>query len=575
MNKQTMVDDKAEQSRRGLSANNADLTLAADQEHTRVSLSGRQVVRPPQKSFAVDDPLIGQCLGGQYLIQAPLGSGGMSVVYKALNQAIERQVAVKTIKLTMNSDPVILARFEREIKSLGRLNHLNIVTVYDCIVSEQGQPYIVMDYIDGDGLDNFILEEGALDQTRVAKIFIQVCAALEHAHRQGIVHRDLKPGNIMITRDGSGTELVKVLDFGLAKLMEENQRLTSTGQLWGSLPYMSPEQCNTTTEGSQIDHRTDIYSLGIAMYESLTGKRPFVSENVIEIVAKQLYEDPLPFRECNPNVHIVPNLEAVVFTALRKSRDERFKSMREMKEAIEFAAGPLLTAEKNLQEEMMQQRQSDLRNSVRRSGSKKKPESLNVYLQKKKKQDLKIPVIAGCAAIVTGALVYFVMAGSHAPSPIPSPSPVSAPSVPSVPSAPGVPSAPNPAEVIAPMMHTDIPPAALPSNMKPIAPDSVDSATVNSTTPSQTGSAQPSAPDSSHHAPVHAATASGGSNSAKKSSKAVANQNRIGRTPWTKLQQEIKHPPATAKPKENSHRAPKKGESAFDALSKLRSDVAK
>jgi serine/threonine-protein kinase len=462
-----MADDQVKHTKNGYSASDADMTVVSGQDITKLSvppvgransLSGIPNSAPPSV-FTVADPLIGQCLNGQYLIQAPLGSGGMSVVYKALNQSIDRVVAVKTIKLAMTSDPVILARFEREIKSLGRLNHLNIVTVYDCVVSEQGQPYIVMDYIDGDSLDKVIHDEGAIDQTRVAKLFIQVCAGLEHAHRQGIIHRDLKPANIMIAKNHAGNELVKVVDFGLAKLMEENQRLTSTGQLWGSIPYMSPEQCSTATEGNQIDNRTDIYSLGIAMYEALTGKRPFASENVLEIVAKQLYEDPLPFRESNPNVQILPNLEAVVFTALRKDKKERFQNMKEMKEAIEYAAGPLLSLDQQAHDELMYQKQSaQLKNSSKRTAPKK-PASLSVYLQKKKKNELKIPLIAGLTAICTAALVYLAMGGSHRSS-VPSTTGVSAPSTTAVsaPSTTAV-SAPSPTGDSEPALQTDFRPA--------------------------------------------------------------------------------------------------------------------
>ncbi len=232
-------------------------------------------------SQPIKDPLIGTKLaGGRYEILDALGEGGMSVVYKAKQELVDRIVAIKTLKMKLLADPMLLKRFEREVKTLSRLNHPNIVTVFDCIV-ENGQPYFVMDFLQGCSLQELIIEEKRLSPGRCKNIFGQVCNAVDHAHRNGIVHRDLKPANIMLM-DISGQEFVKVVDFGLAKIGEEAQRLTQTGEIWGSPLYMSPEQCN----GHSMDARSDIYSLGAVLYESLTGTVPFAGTSFLDTIQK-------------------------------------------------------------------------------------------------------------------------------------------------------------------------------------------------------------------------------------------------------------------------------------------------
>ncbi len=281
-------------------------------------------------SQPIKDPLIGTKLaGGRYEILDALGEGGMSVVYKAKQELVDRIVAIKTLKMKLLSDPMLLKRFEREVKTLSRLNHPNIVTVFDCIV-ENGQPYFVMDFLQGCSLQDLIIAEKRLSPGRCKNIFGQVCNAVEHAHRNGIVHRDLKPANIMLM-DISGQEFVKVVDFGLAKIGEESQRLTQTGEIWGSPFYMSPEQCN----GHSMDARCDIYSLGAVLYESLTGKVPFEGKSFLDTIQQVVSLTPPTFATSAPDLKLPAEIEEIVMRCLEKSPDKRYQSMAEMKDALD------------------------------------------------------------------------------------------------------------------------------------------------------------------------------------------------------------------------------------------------
>lgn len=281
-------------------------------------------------SQPIKDPLIGTKLaGGRYEILDALGEGGMSVVYKAKQELVDRIVAIKTLKMKLLAEPMLLKRFEREVKTLSRLNHPNIVTVFDCIV-ENGQPYFVMDFLQGCSLQDLIVEEKRLSPGRCKNIFGQVCNAVEHAHRNGIVHRDLKPANIMLL-DISGQEFVKVVDFGLAKIGEEAQRLTQTGEIWGSPLYMSPEQCS----GHSMDARSDIYSLGAVLYESLTGLVPFAGTSFLDTIQKVVSLQPPTFATSAPDLRLPAEIEEIVMRCLEKNPDKRYQSMAELKDALE------------------------------------------------------------------------------------------------------------------------------------------------------------------------------------------------------------------------------------------------
>jgi serine/threonine-protein kinase len=281
------------------------------------------------------DKLVGTLLDGRFQIEEVLGSGGMSVVYKATQLRVNRHVAIKTLRLQLDSKPVYRERFQREISLLCTLNHPHIVTVYDCVIGEDDQPYVVMDYLRGESLEAMIAKLGVIPIDRFARIVVQVCGALDHAHRKGVVHRDLKPGNIVLMDED--VDLVKVVDFGLAKLNQDNRRLTNSGELWASPPYMSPEQCT----GKPEDERSDLYSLGCVMYEMLCGKDPFhYAQTVFELISTHVGVPPKPLAETNPAVDISPKIEAVVMKCLEKEPADRYQNANELRDAlIEACAG--------------------------------------------------------------------------------------------------------------------------------------------------------------------------------------------------------------------------------------------
>ena len=288
-----------------------------------------RVARPDN----AQDLLVGMTLASKYYVLSVLGYGGMSVVYKGKQLGKSRIVAVKTLRVQGLSDERTVKRFQREAELLSHLNHPRIVQVSHYGTTVRGQPYFVMDYLTGVNLSDLLKQQGPLPAVRVKDIFSQVCGAVDHAHRCGVVHRDLKPGNIMlIGRDENG-DMVKVVDFGIARFEEEAQRLTRMGEVWGSPIYMSPEQCT----GSQLDARSDIYSIGICMYEALTGRVPYLGKNYVETMSLQIMADPKPFAQICPGVLFPPDLERVVRKALEKEPDRRYQTMGELRADLEQA----------------------------------------------------------------------------------------------------------------------------------------------------------------------------------------------------------------------------------------------
>ncbi len=295
------------------------------------------------------DPLIGTVLDDKYHILEVLGFGGMSVVYKAMQEPVERLVAVKTVKFRVDERPDIWRRFEREVKTLSKLSHPNVVTVYDCVIGADSQPYVVMDYLKGSSLDQVLLE-GRLSLEQTYSVAAQICLGVGHAHRHEVIHRDIKPANIMLLDDTtSGASLgalnsgprqeqashrqVKVVDFGLAKLGEDSRKLTHSGELWGSPPYMSPEQIS----GRECDSRSDIYSLGCVIYEMLTGKDPFWGANVYELLHCHMHNQPPTLACACPDGQFPVQLENVIARAMAKNPAERFATMIDFKDALEQA----------------------------------------------------------------------------------------------------------------------------------------------------------------------------------------------------------------------------------------------
>lgn len=286
---------------------------------------------------AARDPLVGTVLDGRFEVEGILGSGGMSVVYRAKQLRVNRPVAIKTLRLQLDTKPVYRDRFQREIASLCALSHPNIVTVYDCLIGADNQPYIVMDYLKGRDLEALVKHEGPMDAKRFGRIFVQVCSALDHAHKKGIIHRDIKPSNIVLMDDDM--DFVKVVDFGLAKIGADNRKLTQSGELWGTPPYMSPEQCMSKPE----DERSDIYSLGAVMYEALTGLDPFHNAlSVFELIQTHVTKPPPPFAETNPQVHVPVPVQDVVFKCMAKAPADRYQNVVELQDAIVQACASIM-----------------------------------------------------------------------------------------------------------------------------------------------------------------------------------------------------------------------------------------
>lgn len=282
-------------------------------------------------NFEAVDPFVGTTIDGKYEILDSVGQGGMSVVYKAMQTAMHRTVALKMLKMGLSSDPIFSQRFMREVSLLGKLNHPNIVTVFDSGMTSQGNLYLAMDLLSGQSLQEILDEKGALPLERAAPLILQICDALNHAHKRDITHRDLKPGNVMIETTHRGEEVVKIVDFGLAKMGEGSERLTRAGELWGSSFYMSPEQCN----GAESDARSDIYSCGILIYQMITGKVPFRGSGFMETVSKQMNEPPPPLKLTKADLVVPDMLERVIFKCLEKTPEKRFQNVAELKSALQ------------------------------------------------------------------------------------------------------------------------------------------------------------------------------------------------------------------------------------------------
>ena len=288
----------------------------------------------PLTTFASPDEnqLVGTVLNNSYEILEVIGGGGMGLVYKARHRLMNRIVAIKMLHKHMISSKDTLKRFQLEAQAASCLSLPNILTVYDFGLTAEGQPYMVMDYLEGISLADVLEEEGHVQVDRAINIFIQACAGLSHAHEKGVLHRDIKPSNIMLVNFGDQADFVKIVDFGIAKLLNQGPgELTKTGEVYGSPSYMSPEQCR----GKETGARSDIYSMGCVMYRTLSGRPLFSGDDIIELLFKQVSEPPAPFDTICPEFNIPPELEAVIFKALAKDPDDRYATMGDFKDALE------------------------------------------------------------------------------------------------------------------------------------------------------------------------------------------------------------------------------------------------
>jgi serine/threonine protein kinase len=297
-------------------------------EHTMPSMADIHAGADEYKP-AVEASLVGELVDNQFKLTEILGKGGMSIVYKATDLVLKKEVAIKLMHPHLVSDQNAYLRFKQEAQAASHLDHANVIKVYNFGMTggDNPQPFIVMDFIQGESLSETIRREGRLPVARALKIFEQVCNALSHAHGKGIIHRDLKPSNIMLVEKDGYPDFVKIVDFGIAKLLpqegEQAARLTQTGDIFGSPTYMSPEQCR----GQAVDKRSDVYALGCVLYEALCGRPPHGGTNVFETFHKHITEIPASLEIPNLNQDLIDRLDAVVFKALEKDPDKRYQSM--------------------------------------------------------------------------------------------------------------------------------------------------------------------------------------------------------------------------------------------------------
>src|ERR1041385_8855814 len=263
---------------------------------------------------------------GRYEISGELGRGAMGVVYHAKDPVIGRAVAVKTLQLSEEGTGLtrteLLARFQTEARAAGLLTHPNIVVIYDA-GEEDGLFFITMELVEGKSLQNLIDAGQMFPLPRVLRIMEQACGALQFAHDRNIVHRDIKPANLMLTPD----DTVKVTDFGTAKILQFGT-VNQTAHVMGTPSYMSPEQ----VKGKVVDVRSDIFSLGVLLYEMVTGEKPFPGQNITTVIYKIVNEEPVAPRELDPSIH--PGLNAVILKALAKEPADRYPNCRELLEDL-------------------------------------------------------------------------------------------------------------------------------------------------------------------------------------------------------------------------------------------------
>jgi eukaryotic-like serine/threonine-protein kinase len=306
--------------------------MGADDIEGRIS---REIPPPDHVEFEggrpIDgkDPYLGTTFDKRYKIEQIIGEGGMGFVYLARHKVIDKKVAVKVLRNDMARDRENLDRFLQEARAASSIGNPHIVDISDFGDLPDGSTYFVMEYLDGFSLSRLIDAEKRLLAPRICHIAVQITAGLSAAHAGGIVHRDLKPDNVILVPRGNDDEFVKILDFGIAKVMSTAEKLTVAGAVFGTPHYMSPEQA----AGNPVDHRTDIYSLGIMLYEMVCGQLPFNADNFMAILSQHMYQAPTPIRELVPDCSL--GLEAVILKCLSKKPEARYQTMDELREDLE------------------------------------------------------------------------------------------------------------------------------------------------------------------------------------------------------------------------------------------------
>ena len=341
------------------------------------------------------DKFVGKRLDGRYEIEEIVGVGGMSVVYKAHDEIDDRTVAVKILKEELLQNEEFRRRFKNESKAIAVMDHPNIVKVYDVGFGDRVQ-YIVEEYIDGITLKEYIERQGVLPWKDALYFATQILRALQHAHDKGIVHRDIKPQNIMLLQDGT----IKVTDFGIARFARSEQR-TVTDKAIGSVHYISPEQA----KGEATDAKSDLYSVGVLLYEMLTGKLPFDADSAVSVAIMQLQNEPIKPSTLNPE--IPEGLEEITLRAMQKNPAERYSSAAEMLADIEtFRRNPSVQFEYKY---FVDNEPTKYVSDITPTQIKEKPEQEEVDLIPSKKKSKTVPVLVGVAIAFMAALAIVLV----------------------------------------------------------------------------------------------------------------------------------------------------------------------
>jgi serine/threonine protein kinase len=307
-----------------------------DQEHTRFTQqpSPRQPQTQSSPGEALRAPRIesfvaGTLLENQYEIVRRIGTGGMGSVYKCMDKMTSRLVAVKILKQEHAANNKIMQRFQREAQAIASLEHPHLVKLYSFHFNDL-MPMLIMEYVDGRPLDQILERDGAMSVERSLKLAIQICDALNYVHKSGIIHRDLKPSNIIVKKSLTGEDVAKVVDFGIAKIKDVQTTTTSTGEIFGSPSYMSPEQAM----GKEAGESADQYALGCVLFECLTGLKPFISDNVLAVMMQHIRDEPPTLKNGSLGKDFSPELEAIVKRMLEKEPERRFSSIAAVRDAL-------------------------------------------------------------------------------------------------------------------------------------------------------------------------------------------------------------------------------------------------
>ncbi|MDR3617412.1 MAG: serine/threonine-protein kinase [Candidatus Obscuribacterales bacterium] len=294
----------------------------------RIAPEQLSIAPEPETPQSRSSLAIGATFMNRYRIDERIARGGMGLIFKATDMVSDRTVALKVLHDHLLDDEAAKRRFDREMQACIQLRHPNIVTVYDYGLTPDGTPFMVMEFLAGQTMEDFLGTSGCLSLQQFVDVFCQIGGALRQTHDQQIIHRDLKPSNIMLIEEADQSLIAKIVDFGIAKTVGNTSGVTKTGEVIGTLLYMSPEQC----QNEPVDLRSDIYSLGCVMYETLAGKRPFYGETPIATMMLHIYATPAPLN------NVPADLASLIFKTLEKQAEDRFQSMDDLLNALKLFA---------------------------------------------------------------------------------------------------------------------------------------------------------------------------------------------------------------------------------------------